>query len=114
MSDASNPQPAYTIAEWTVRPGAEDAFVEEWTKFSEWLLEHRGAESFALIKATAAARQFVSVARWSGRGSTVPWPTFLERLGRCRVLCEQSQSRTYRPVALLSRPSGAAVVDLAA
>ena len=111
---ASNPQPGYTLAEWTVRPGAEDAFVEEWTQFSEWLLEHRGAESFALIKATAAARQFVSVARWSGRGSTVPWPTFLERLGRCRALCEQSQSRTYRPVVLLSRPSGAAVVDLAA
>ena len=114
MSDASNPQPAYTIAEWTVRPGAEDAFVEEWTQFSEWLLEHRGAESFALIKATAAARQFVSVARWSGRGSTVPWPTFLERLGRCRAFCEQSQSRTYKAVVLLSRPSGAAAVDLAA
>jgi hypothetical protein len=114
MIDASNPEPAYTIAEWTVKPGAEDAFVGEWTQFSEWLLEHRGAESFALIKATAGAGQFVSVAMWSGRGSTVPWPTFLERLGRCRALCEQSQSRNYRPVVLLSRPSGAAVVDLAA
>ena len=114
MIDASNPKSAYTLAEWTVKPGAEDAFVEEWTKFSELLLEHRGAESFALLKATAGARQFVSVALWSGRGSTVPWPTFLERLGRCRALCEQSQSRTYRPVVLLSRPSGAAAVDLAA
>jgi hypothetical protein len=109
MIDASNPQPAYTIAEWTVRPGADDAFVEEWTQFSEWLLEHRGAESFALIKATAGTRRFVSVAVWSGRGSTVPWSTFLERLGRCRALCERSQSRTYRPIALLRRPSDAAV-----
>jgi hypothetical protein len=114
MIDASNPKSAYTLAEWTVKPGAEDAFVEEWTGFGEWLLEHRGAESFALIKARAGVRRFVSVAVWSGRGSTVPWPTFLERLGRCRALCEQSQSRTYRPVVLLSRPSGAAAVDLAA
>jgi hypothetical protein len=114
MIDASNPRSAYTLAEWTVRPGAEDAFVEEWTQFSEWLLEHRGAESFALVKTTAGVRRFVSVAMWSGRGSTVPWPTFLGRLGRCRALCEHSQSRTYRPVVLLSRPSGAAVVDLAA
>ena len=114
MIDASNPRSAYTLAEWTVRPAAEDAFVEQWTQFSEWLLEHRGAESFALIKGTHGVRQFVSVGVWSGRGSTVPWPTFLERLGRCRALCEQSQSRTYTPVVLLSRPSGAAVVDVAA
>ena len=114
MIDASNPQPGYTLAEWTVRPGAEDAFVEEWTQFSEWLLEHRGAESFALIKGTHGVRQFVSVGVWSGRGSTAPWARFLERLGRCRALCEQSQSRTYRPAVLFSHPSGAAVVDLAA
>ena len=86
MIDASNPQPGYTLAEWTVRPGAEDAFVEEWTQFSEWLLEHRGAESFALIKGTHGVRQFVSVGVWSGRGSTAPGPgswSALAGVGRC-------------------------------
>jgi hypothetical protein len=114
MIDASNPQPAYTLAEWIVRPGAEDAFVEEWTQFSEWLLEHRGAESFALIKGTQGARHFVSVGVWSGRGSTAPWAAFLERLGKCRALCKQSHSRTYRPVAVRSRASRTGAVDLAA
>lgn len=114
MIAATDPRLAYTIANWTVRPGAEDAFVKEWTQFSEWLLEHRGAESFALLKATGGARQFVSVAVWSGRGAGVPWATFLERLSKCRAFCERSDSRTYRPMALLNRATRREADELAA
>ena len=114
MIDVSHPHLAYTLAEWTVKPDADDEFVAEWTQFSEWLLEHCGTEAFSLIKDPARARHFVSVGVWSGHGSTVPWATFLERLGRCRALCEQSHSRTYRPKVLLTRASREAAVDLAA
>ena len=114
MIDVSHPQLAYTLTEWTVKPDADDAFVAEWTQFSEWLLEHLGTESFSLIKDPARARHFVSVGVWSGHGSNVPWATFLQRLGRCRALCEQSHSRTYRPTVLLSRASRERAVDLAA
>ncbi|HUA48642.1 MAG TPA: hypothetical protein VMA77_25645 [Solirubrobacteraceae bacterium] len=114
MIDVPSAQPAYTLAEWSVRPKAEDAFVKEWTEFSEWLLDHGGAESFALLKVAKGARNYVSVGVWSGRGATVHWAEFMRRLGRCRTLCEQSQSRIYRPVALVGHASWTRGVDLAA
>jgi heme-degrading monooxygenase HmoA len=114
MTDASNPQPTYTVADWTVKPGAEDAFVQEWTRFSEWLLEHPGAESFTLLKGTQGARHYVSIAVWSGRGSAVDWAEFLRQWGKCRALCEHSHSRPYSPVAPTSHESRTRTVDLAA
>ena len=114
MIDASHPHLVYALAEWTVKPDADDAFVAEWTEFSEWLLAHRGSESFSLIQDPVHARHFVSVGVWSGHGSTVPWAALLERLGRCRALCDQSRSRAYRPEVLLSRTSRERAVDLAA
>ena len=114
MIEVSHPQLTYTLTEWTVKPDADDAFVAEWTQFSEWLLEHRGTESFSLIKDPAHPRRFVSVSAWTGHGSTVPWAAFLERLGRCRALYEQSRSRTHRPEVLLIRVSRERAVDLAA
>ena len=114
MIEALNPRSAYTLAEWTVKPGAEHAFTAEWTQFSEWLLEHRGAESFSLLKGPQGSRHFVSVAVWSGRGATVHWAEFLRRLGKCRVLCEQSRSRTCRPAARIGRGSHMRPVELVA
>jgi Antibiotic biosynthesis monooxygenase len=95
MTGSADPQPMRTIAHWHVKPGAEGAFLAEWKQFSEWLLEHPGAESLALIKATDEAHQFVSLGVWSGSGSSAHWAPFLERLGRCRTLCQESSSHRY-------------------
>jgi len=55
MIDVPSAQPAYTLAEWSVRPKAEDAFVKEWTEFSEWLLDHGGAVSVQSVRPQASA-----------------------------------------------------------
>ena len=114
MIDVSNPELAYTIGGWFVKPGADEDFVREWKEFSDWLLEHRGAESFVLMNDATAPRHFVSFGAWAVGGSTVPWPAFLERLGKCRRLCLSSQSRGYRVAAATSRASDDARMDLVA
>jgi hypothetical protein len=95
MTGSANPQLARTITHWHVKPRAEGAFLAEWKQFSEWLLEHPGAESLTLIKATNEPHHFVSLGVWSGSGTSVHWAPLLERLGRCRALCQESSSRQY-------------------
>jgi Antibiotic biosynthesis monooxygenase len=117
MTGSAEPQLMRTIAHWHVKPGAEGAFLAEWEQFSAWLLEHPGAQSLALIKPTAEPHYFVSLGVWSGSGPSVHWAPFLERLGRCRALCDESSSGRYalehlavrEPLGLhdsLTRPSG--------
>jgi hypothetical protein len=90
---------AFTMVDWRVRAGAEAAFLSEWTRFSHWLSEYPGVESLVLVRDDSDALRFVSLGVWSQGGCTAPWPGFLERLGRCRALCEASRSSTFRLVA---------------
>lgn len=96
MIDTSNPHLAYTLAEWLVKPGADRAFGREWTRFRDWLLQYPGAESFVLFKSATDARRFVSLGAWAEGGSIAPWPGFLERLGKCRALCDKAGSHTFK------------------
>jgi hypothetical protein len=114
MIDLSNPELAYTVGDWFVKPGAEEEFVREWKEFTEWLLEHRGAESFVLMNDATEPRHFVSCGAWAVGGSTVPWPAFLERLGNCRRLCLSSQSRGYSLASATGRASRRDQMDLVA
>jgi Antibiotic biosynthesis monooxygenase len=93
----------YAVVHWRVRRGAEGAFVAEWESFSQWLITHPGAGGFTLVQDDTDDPHFVSISRWSQRGVTAPWPEFLERLGRCRALCEASRGRTFRLLASLDQ-----------
>jgi len=90
---------AFTVVDWRVQAGAEAAFLSELTRFSQWLSEYPGVESLVLVQDDRDALRFVSLGVWSQGGSTAPWPGLLERLGRCRALCEASRSSTFRLVA---------------
>jgi hypothetical protein len=114
MSDTSNSELAYTVADWFVKPGAEEEFVREWQEFADWLLDHRGGESFVLAREATEPRHFVSVGVWSVGGSTAPWPAFLERLGKCRTLCVSSHSRGFRIAATASRAARGESMNLVA
>jgi hypothetical protein len=96
INNAEHRQFAYTIAHWTVKPGAEAAFISERKRFSEWPLDHRAVESFALIEANNDPGEFASVGLWTRGGCNLSWAAFLERWGRCRALCERTRSNTYR------------------
>ena len=89
----------YTSGDWLVQAGQEDAFVEEWTAFTEWSLQNaKGAEGVTLIRDSGDSRHFVSFGAWADDGAVAEWrqsPEFGERLGRCRALCERFEAHDY-------------------
>jgi heme-degrading monooxygenase HmoA len=89
----------YTSGSWLVKAGSEDAFVAQWTAFTEWSLNNApGAESFVLIQDSGDPRRFLSFGAWDNPEAVTAWrqrPEFRELLGECRALCEQFEPHDY-------------------
>jgi heme-degrading monooxygenase HmoA len=102
MSEQQEGQP-YTSGNWLVKEGEVDAFIAEWSAFTEWSLEDAsGAESFVLIQDSGDPRRFLSFGAWADPESVTAWregDEFRERLGRCRALCEEFEAHDYVAVA---------------
>ncbi|MBD0328772.1 MAG: antibiotic biosynthesis monooxygenase [Thermoleophilia bacterium] len=75
----------YTTGAWTVREGAEEAFVEDWRAFAEWASAMPGAGTLRLTRDLADRSRFVSFAPWDGIEVMRAWkqtPEFAERIAR--------------------------------
>jgi quinol monooxygenase YgiN len=81
----------YTQAEWTVKPGNEDAFVSAWAEFARWTAEHQpGARTGMLLRDMREPLRFVSFGPWKDQGAADAWrrtPQFQESFARFRELC---------------------------
>ena len=90
---------SYSSGEWLVRAGSEEAFIEAWTAFIEWSLEHAaGAESFVLVRSTEEPRKFLSLGAWESQEAQEAWremPRMQVMLGQCRALCDEFDTHRY-------------------
>ena len=92
----------YTSGAWVVKPGKEDAFVEEWKAFVAWASSMPGSGTFRLVRDVEDPRKFMSFAPWESFEAQRDWkelPEFRERLMRVRSQCEDFQPATLELVA---------------
>jgi heme-degrading monooxygenase HmoA len=91
----------YTHGTWTVKPGAEDAFVEEWTAFVTWATSMPGSGTFRLVRDTDQPSHYMSFAPWQSFEAQKAWkqlPEFPERIGRVRSHCDDFRPSVYELV----------------
>ncbi len=84
-----------------VKPGEEDAFVQEWTEFVTWASSMPGSGTFRLVRDMDKPTNYVSFASWENFETLSAWreaPEFSERLGRVRSHTEDFQPATYQLV----------------
>ena len=91
----------YTLAEWALRPGNEDAFVSAWAEFARWTAENQqGAMTGVLLRDSSEPLRFISLGPWKDRESAEAWrqtPQFRESFVHFRELCSE-----VRPKSLIS------------
>ena len=89
----------FTSGNWVVKEQSEDLFVERWTEFTQWAKKSaRGAGTFLLMRDDSNPRHFVSLGSWKDVESVNNWSSseeFVERLTRCRELCEEFKPSDY-------------------
>jgi heme-degrading monooxygenase HmoA len=91
----------YTSGRWIVRPGEEDAFVQEWTAFVTWASEMPGSGAFRLVRDLDHSNTYMSFAPWESFEAQRAWkelPEFSERIGRVRSHCDHFEPSTHELV----------------
>jgi heme-degrading monooxygenase HmoA len=87
----------YTGAEWLVKPGREEEFVEAWTEFVDWSLEEAaGALGGMLLQDRSEPRRFLSLGPWESREEAEAWLTradLEERAGPLREVAQRFEPR---------------------
>jgi heme-degrading monooxygenase HmoA len=63
----------YTSGTWVVKPGEEDAFVQEWTGFVTWACGMPGSSSFRLVRDLDQPRHYMSFAPWESFEAQQAW-----------------------------------------
>jgi heme-degrading monooxygenase HmoA len=93
----------YSLADWTVRPGNEEAFIETWSEFARWTAEHQpGAGDGTLLRDRDDPRRFVSFGPWRDPESMAAWrktPEFQAFFARFHKLCTAIEPRSLVLVA---------------
>ena len=77
----------YTNGQWTIRPGEEDAFVDDWRAFAEWASEQPGAGTLRLTRDLENPSRFMSFAPWESVDQVHAWkstPEFAEGIGKLK------------------------------
>ena len=91
----------YTSGTWTVKPGEEDAFIQEWRDFVTWASSFSGSGEFRLVRDLDRPSSYLSIAPWESFEAQQAWkeqPEFRERIMRVRAHCEDFQPSTYELV----------------
>lgn len=81
----------FTSGTWIVKPGEDDAFVEEWRSFVGWASEMPGSGPFRLVRNVDQPNMYMSFAPWETAEAQDAWkalPEFRERIGRVRSHCD--------------------------
>lgn len=94
----------HSLADWTVGPGNEDAFIETWRDFARWTVEHQpgAAGDGTLLRDTENPRRFVSFGPWNDPRSMAAWrktPGFQAFFARFRELCSAVEPHSMVSIA---------------
>src|SRR5438093_5978306 len=92
----------YTRGSWTVKPGEEDAFVQEWTAFVTWASSMPGSGTFRLVRDLDHPSHYRSFAPWESFEAQNAWKElseFRERIMPVLSHCEDFQPSTHELVA---------------
>jgi len=94
---------AFTSGAWYVKPGKEKEFVAAWKAFADWTLKNaHGVTEAYLLQDQDDSRSFVSFGPWRDEEAVQEWrkkPQFKVHLAKFKLLCDDIQVRTMRPVA---------------
>ena len=100
MAESGQP---YSMGDWTVKDGHDEAFIAEWRSFAEWsMATAAGARSAKLLRDSGNRRHFISLGEWESPDAMSAWrgsEEFSERLGRCREHCEDFEAHDYSAAA---------------
>jgi heme-degrading monooxygenase HmoA len=91
----------YTSGAWIVKPGEEEAFVQEWTAFVTWASSMPGSGTFRLVRDLDNPSHYMSFAPWESFEEQNPWKElaeFRERIMRVRSHCEDFRPSTFELV----------------
>jgi heme-degrading monooxygenase HmoA len=91
----------YSSGRWTVKPGEEDAFVNDWTEFVTWASSLPGSGTFRLVRDLGHPNQYLSFAPWESAEAQRAWTEqleFGEHIGRVRSHCEDVQTSVFELV----------------
>ncbi len=98
----------FTLGQWKVKPGQEEAFIEAWAAFARWTAEHyKGAGTGSLLQDSQRAGEFVSFGAWESPEQVSAWrasPEFKAFGETARRLCDEFQPRSLRLVASSASP----------
>ena len=87
----------YTLGNWRIGEGDEDAFVEAWAELARWTIDNVDGASFAkLLRDADDPQQFISFGPWRDPDAVAAWqadPAFQERVGRLRELAGSFEPR---------------------
>jgi heme-degrading monooxygenase HmoA len=90
----------FASGSWHVANGNAAEFLERWRAFLEWTRDSSpGFVTAILIQDVAQPRHYISVASWASAEARAAWqsnPVFAERLGSCRMLCDDFSGGSYR------------------
>lgn len=93
----------YTVGVWTVKPGNEQEFIDEWNSFARWTSESNiSPYPGILLQDGANPLRFFSFGAWPDDRTIQAWrstPEFQAFAEKARVLCEAFQPHTMRLVA---------------
>jgi heme-degrading monooxygenase HmoA len=95
----------YSSGTWAVKPGQEDAFVQEWSAFVTWASGMPGSGTFRLVRDLDQPATYMSFAPWESLEALNAWrelPEFRERIGRVRSHCEDFRPATCELVTQVS------------
>jgi heme-degrading monooxygenase HmoA len=85
----------FTSGSWTVKPGEETDFIEDWKQFVGWATEHSGSGTFRLVQDRDRPHRFMSFGEWESREAQEAWtehPEFRGRIGLVRSHCSEFES----------------------
>jgi len=91
----------YTSGIWTVKPGEDDAFVQEWRELVTWASGFEGSGTFRLVRDVDEPSTYLSFAPWESSEAQQAWKAqseFRERIGRVRAHCEDFRPLVYELV----------------
>ena len=107
MADVGSP---FTSADWQVREGNEESFIDAWAELARISLDTPGAREFLLIGDLADPRHFVSLGRWQDLETVTlsrSRERFLAQFRRCQARCDRSRGSDFVVVVAASAAAGA-------
>ncbi len=91
--------PIYTSADWRVKPGHEQEFIDTWREMAEWTESEYDQQGWAkLLEDRDNRSHFINVAEWPDDQTVQGWRAtdeYKQRLAKLRDLLNDLTIRTF-------------------